>query len=432
MKRFRTLLLILVALAAIVLVAVILGRNHHNVVPVKLGTVSYRRFIVKLPETGFIEREHVRAIPSLVGGNLEALYVKPGEQVAAGQLLAVVRNTQLESTAAGALADYDSASANIKTARINEQNAKVTYQAAVATARTSLAEARRLYEADRSLYAHKAISQNQLQTDRAKYTQARVAYQQALEQLKLGAVTGYGQNSVQYARAAAKKAAILNGQAQQQLGFTQITAPFSGIILTVLAQPGNPLRSIQVGDPINAGATLFTIARGVSYIVRAKVDEQDISQVHVGQQAIISGEDFAGKKFHGHVTAIAPTAQKSDNPSSTSRQILTTVHLDSTAPFFKDGMAANVDILTTDLAHALVVPDSAIVKKGKKRSVFVVTKGIAKKQPITTGKSNEQLTIVTSGLAAGAQVVLKPPATLLPGAHVTPKPSPSPSPAAAS
>jgi multidrug efflux pump subunit AcrA (membrane-fusion protein) len=96
----------------------------------------------------------------------------------------------------------------------------------------------------------------------------------------------------------------------------------------------------------------------------------------------------------------------------------------------KDGMSADVDILTTVLHNVLVVPNGAIVTgpKGNKY-VWVVASGAASKRAIRVGKSNETSSVVRSGLRPGESVVLTPPPALAQGAAVTiasPNPSPSP------
>ena len=248
MKRTRNLVIIAVVLAAIVLAVALTSRHGKPALAVSVTTVKRAPFTVKLAETGVVAHPLVETIPTLVAGNLQQVYVKAGDRVAAGELLATIQNATLESTAAGSQADYDSARANIQTARINEQNARVTYVAAVETAKSNLEEARRIYQADVALYKNKAIPRNQVDTDRAKLDQSQVQYDQAVRQLKLGAVTGYGQDSVQYAQAAAQKAQILNTANQQQLSFTRIVAPFSGVIQTAASQTDDPLTPLHAGD----------------------------------------------------------------------------------------------------------------------------------------------------------------------------------------
>jgi HlyD family secretion protein len=367
-------------------------------------------------------------VPTLVAGNIGQIFVKDGERVTAGQLLATIDNPTISLNASGSQADYDSAVANVSAARINEQNAKVQYQGAVATQKSALDEARRVYDADVALLNQRAIARNVVDADKAKLDQAQVAYDQALQQLRLGAVSGYGQNSVQYARAAADKARIVNREDQQQLAFTRITAPESGVIQTVTSQTSDALRPLQPGDPVTAGQSLFTMASAENFIVRAQVDEQDVINVAVGQRANITGQDFPGKTIPGHVASIAPVAEKSTDTSSTAKQVLTTIALDRSPEFLKDGMTADVDILTTDIPHAIVVPNDAIAKDGNKSYVYVVKDGIAKKRSIKTGRIGDTNTMVASGLNASEVVIAKTVPDLADGKRVTPMPSPSLSP----
>jgi RND family efflux transporter MFP subunit len=404
-KRTRNLVIIVAALALLVVVAVLAGRGQRTTTTVTVTSVKRTTFSTNLPETGTVQRPRVATIPALIAGNLEQIYVKAGDTVAAGQLLATVVNPTLQATAAGSQADYNSAAANISTAQVNEQNAKVSYEAAVQTAKTNLDEAQRIYKADVSLFNNKAIPRNQLDVDKAKLDQAQVQYSQAQRQMQLGAVTGYGQNSVQYAQAAAQKASIVNQSNQQQLGFTRITAPVDGIIQTVASQPADPLTSLRPGDPVVAGQALFTIAAGGGFIVKAQVDEQDIINVRIGQRVKITGEDFPGRTLTGYVASIAPVATKSSDPSSTAKQVVTTIRLDGSPSYLRDGMSVDVDILTTDVRNAVVVPSAALNNDGKGSYVYVVRKGKLVKTYVRTGPKNDTQTVVKSGLLPGDSIV---------------------------
>lgn len=429
MKRIRNLIIILAALAVVIGIALVSSKRGPDDVAVKTFTVKTASFQTKLPENGVVQRPQVVTVPTLVAGNIGHIYARAGEHVAAGQLLATIENPSLESNAASSQADYDSAVANIQTARIQEQNAKVTYQAQVATAKSSLDEARRVYDADAALYASKAIPRNQLDDDKTKLDQAQVQYEQAVRQLHLGAVTGYGTNSVQYAQASAQKAQIMNESNQQQLGFTRITAPFDGVIQTIATQQNDPLTNLREGDAVTAGQALFTIAASDAYIVKAQVDEQDVINVHLGQQANITGEDFPGQTITGRVVSISPVAIRSTDPSSTAKQVLTTIRLDRSPGFLRDGMTVDVDILTTNVAGALVVPAAAIQKDGKTSYVYVVRKGKAAKVTVKTGASNDTQTIVKSGLVPGDVVIAEKNPLVHDGSAVSALPKPSASPA---
>ncbi len=422
-KRTRNLVIIVAALVLLVVVAVLAGRGQRSTATVSVTSVKRTTFSTNLPETGTVQRPRVATIPALIAGNLEQIYVKAGDNVSAGQLLATVVNPTLQATAAGSQADYNSAAANISTAQVNEQNAKVSYEAAVQTAKTNLDEAQRIYKADVNLYNNKAIPRNQVDVDKAKLDQAQVQYDQALRQMQLGAVTGYGQNSVQYAQAAAQKAAIVNQSNQQQLGFTRITAPVDGTIQTVASQPADPLTSLRPGDPVVAGQALFTIAAGGGFIVKAAVDEQDIINVKTGQRVKITGEDFPGRTLTGYVASIAPVATKSTDPSSTAKQVVTTIRLDGSPSFLRDGMSVDVDILTTDVRNAVVVPSAALNTDGKGSYVYVVRKGKLAKTYVRTGPKNDTQTVVKSGVLPGDSIVSAKDPVLHDGQNVTTMPA---------
>ncbi len=430
MKRTRNTVIILIALVAVVGLALLSSRRSGDApVPVKMQKVAYRSFTVKLPENGVVQRPRTVTIPTLVAGNIGTIYVKAGDRVSAGELLATIDNPTLQYNAAGAQADYSNSVANVSTARVDERNAKVQYQGQVETQQSALAEARRIYNADIALLKQRAIARTTVDADKAKLDQAQVAYDQAVQQLKLGAVSGYGVNSVQAAQAAADKARILNSQNQQQLAFTRITAPFSGIVQTVTPETNDQLRSLQPGDPVTQGQALFTLAPGEGYVVKAEVDEQDIINVRVGQRANITGQDFPGKTIPGYVASIAPVAEKSTDTTSTAKQILTSIALSRLPDFLKDGMTVDVDILTTDIPHALTIDNTAINRDGSRSYVYVVSNGKAAKRYITIARRGDAQSIVSSGLVPGDVIVNQSAASapnLKNGANVTPLPSASP------
>ncbi|HEY1867657.1 MAG TPA: efflux RND transporter periplasmic adaptor subunit [Candidatus Cybelea sp.] len=425
MKRVRNLIVLFAALAIVVGIGVAASRRNAGALAVPTQRVTRTTFTVKLPENGVVMRPRTATIPTLLAGNIGQIYVKAGDVVAAGELLATIYNPTLEYTAAGSRADAVSASANVSTARVQERNARVGYQAQANTAKSSLDLAQQTYDADVTLFANKAIPRQQLDQDRAKLEQARIAYQQAEQQLKLGAVTSYTGDSVQYAIAAAKKAQILNAQNQQQIAFTRITAPFDGQIQTVAAQPNDALRALQSGDAVTAGQSLFTIAGGEGYIVRAEVDEQDIINVRLGQRANVSGQDFPGHTIVGRVAYIAPVATKSTDASSTAKQVLTTIALDASPSFLKDGMTADVDILTTYVRDAIVVRNDTVSKIGSRSYVYIVENGIARRRSIGVGKVSDTTTWVRSGLSPGDVIVAQAMVGLADGKRVKPLPSPS-------
>ncbi len=83
-----------------------------------------------------------------------------------------------------------------------------------------------------------------------------------------------------------------------------IHAPYDGIVLSVATEKSDSVRPLQPGDAVTAGQPLIALAQRQAFVVRTKVDEQDVINVHVGEGAQISGEDFPGRALSGHVVEV--------------------------------------------------------------------------------------------------------------------------------
>lgn len=469
-------------LVLLVLVAAVAGRGRHSsATTVRQQTVSYATFTTKLPENGVIQRPRTQTLAAMISGNVGNIFVHAGDRVASGQLLATIENPQIVNTAQTSADAYRSAAAHAQSAALQARASLISArtrltqaqadlangsqsglgygggsaadqraqaEANVANAQTNLSDAQRVYAANRDLYANKAISLDALQQSKVKYELAKTTYDQAVRALhSLGAQQGReqgvlvenlrsAQQAYQQAQAAADATAAEADAsragseyqfAADQAARTQIRAPFAGVVLSVASQASDALRPIQPGDTVQAGQTMFTLGGDSAFIVRTKVDEQDIINVHLGQRATITGEDFPNKTLSGHVIAISPVAQKSDDPSSTARQIITTIRLDGSPAFLRDGMSVDVDILTTDLPHAIVVSNDSIVKDKGKSFVYAVNQGVAHKRPVRVGQSNDTQSVILSGLHPGDVIVAEKPVEVVDGGPVAAAPSAAPS-----
>ncbi len=138
---------------------------------------------------------------------------------------------------------------------------------------------------------------------------------------------------VQAAQDDASRAGAELSYAQDQVARLTIRAPYDGTIQSIANESGDTLRPIEPGDPAcrsGMNSRRDRIAGNGGFVVRAKVDEQDIAAVRIGQRVKVSGEDFGSKSLAGHVAQISGAAQRSDDPSNTARQVVTTVALDGT------------------------------------------------------------------------------------------------------
>jgi multidrug efflux pump subunit AcrA (membrane-fusion protein) len=143
----------------------------------------------------------------------------------------------------------------------------------------------------------------------------------------------------------------------------------------------------------------------------------------------VSGEDLGTTKLPGHVLLIGAVAQKSDDPSNTARQIVTTIALDGTVPFLRDGMTVDVDLVTQDLPHVLALPADAVRRDANNKPyVLLVVNNKTVKRSVTLGPANDAQAIVRSGLQPGDVVIGERNIGIVEGIRVTPTSAPTTSP----
>jgi RND family efflux transporter MFP subunit len=467
----------IIAVSLLVLVLVVIGILHVRARPqlVAAQRVGGSAFTIALPESGVVQYPQIQTLTSQIPGNVGHIFVKAGDRVGAGQLLATVENPEILSNAQSSSAAYRAASAksqsaavtgtsnvvaaeaNVEAARTRlaqaqqdmasgvesgagsgettaaEQRAQA--EANLATAATELRESRRIFLAYSDLYGNKAVSRDQLDRAQAKYQQAQAAYREAvIARDSLGrqlvrsqsvvrdnlrsAQEGYaeaqsalatarvesGGGDVAAASAEAARAAAENAFAQEQANATEIRAPYDATVLNVATEKSDSLRPLQPGDAVDAGQALLTLAARRAFVVRTRIDEQDVINVRLGERVQITGEDFPGRVLSGHVSGISPIAQKNDESSPT-RTVATTVAVDAAPAFLRDGMSVDVNIFTTDLRDAIVVPNEAILRNANLTYVYVVRNGVAYRAPVRLGASSETQCVVLAGLKNGDTVV---------------------------
>jgi HlyD family secretion protein len=194
-------------------------------------------------------------------------------------------------------------------------------------------------------------------------------------------------------------------QLKEQLSYTTITAPITGILLSRDVEIGDAVSSILV---MGSAATLvMTIGDTSEVYVLGKVDESDIGKVYLGQPSRIKVESFKDKTFTGKVTRISPMGAEKDNVTTFEVR----VSINNPGGELKANMTANAEIILEEHKNVLHVPEAALVyDKDKKASVEIPDprgKDGKKKVPVQVGISNGARTELLSGLKENDQVVLQ-------------------------
>lgn len=177
-------------------------------------------------------------------------------------------------------------------------------------------------------------------------------------------------------------------RAEAEANYMTLTAPADGQIIR---------RDGEIGQLITANQAVFWISAVSPLRITAQVDEEDISQVKVGQQVLIRADAFPGKTFRGKVKSLTP---KGDPVARSYR-----VRVEFSEPTeLQIGMTAETNIIVSEKSESLLVPTPAI----KNERLWVVRDSTLVEQPVTLGVRGLTETEVLSGVTAEDLVVTQP------------------------
>ena len=222
------------------------------------------------------------------------------------------------------------------------------------------------------------------------------------------------------AACAAGKAAVSQAAAQVavvevRIDFTELRAPFNGIVAEVSTEIGEWITPSPPGLPIPPVIDLLDPA---SIYVSAPIDEVDAERVKVGQTVRMSVDSRPDVRFFGRVERVAPYVL---DVLEQNRTVEIEVSFDDQVLVegVLPGTSADVDVILDQRLEVLRVPSSAVAEDGK---VLVLVDGILVEGRIEPGLNNWQFTEVVSGLSEGDSIVAARDSTeIKPGARAEAK-----------
>ena len=185
----------------------------------------------------------------------------------------------------------------------------------------------------------------------------------------------------------------------------QISAPATGgvphVALYANAEGTVVERKVTQGQYVNAGETLMTLADLSEIWIKADVYEDQLPQIHPGQDVDITAEALPNRKLHGHVQFIEPTT----NPQT--RTVPVHVHLANPGMRLMPGMFVSATFVSRAAGPTVVVPRVAVLDTGTRKLVYVAkADGVFEAREVQVGAPTEDLFPVMKGLKAGDKVVL--------------------------
>jgi HlyD family secretion protein len=412
--------------------AAIKARKKPKGESVETEKVTLREIREIVSASGKIFPEKEVKISSDVSGEIVELYVKEGDSVKAGQILAKIDPEAYVSAVERAEASVNASKSEL--ARSNSAIENATAQ--IEQIKAQLENTRRIHERNKKLKADGIISTQDFEASESNLAQieanlksAEASYRSAQQ----------GSKSAEYNVASSQAS---RKEIQTSLSRTTISAPTSGIISVLNVEQGERV----VGTIQMTGTEMMRIANFNSMEVRVEVSENDILRVSLGDTADIEVDAYLDKKFKGIVTEMASSAANTGNAQIqqlTSDQVTNfivkiriladsyTNLADQKMPF-RPGMSATVDINTNTEKNVISIPIQAVTtrekkdkedKKGQDSSkvkteaeieevVFVYEADTARMVNVVTGIQDNEYIQILSGLQPDQEVIIGPYATV--------------------
>lgn len=202
-------------------------------------------------------------------------------------------------------------------------------------------------------------------------------------------------------------------QAEELLSKTRIRSPIDGVVIQIDVKVGE---TVIAGTTNIPGSTMMVIADPSETLTEVQVDEADIAQVRVGQQADIFAAAYPDTPLIGTVQSIASVARQT--PGQASLSFLVKILLDEQDEMLiRPGMSVRADIYTQSSAETLAVPVQAVLfdedseedEGGKEVAyVFVMQDDKAVRKDVGVGLSSDSDQEITAGLEEGEVVITGP------------------------
>lgn len=364
-------------LILLVIVAVLLGliglsqyRKQQQTTSVTTALVSEGALADSILASGNLEFNTQIQIRSEVTGRVLEVLVNEGDVVEKGQIL-----MRLDDTAFAA--DVNRTRAMVQSQQID-----------IARANAQLADLQRQFSRQQQLYQSGLIQQETIDSLQSQLDIAKINVRSTQASLQQGQAT--------------------LAMAEDNLSKTVYRAPIAGLLSTVDIKPGE---TVIAGSTNIIGSPLMTLADPSAILAELRVDEADIANIHLGQQAEIYAAAYPHQAIKGEVIQIATSARYLNQSQSLSFRVKVLLQPEDIALY--PGMSCRAEIILSQKQQSLQVPIAAVQKSEQQYFVWKVQDELAVKQTVTLGMATDIAQEVVSGLQVGDEVVVGPARTML-------------------
>jgi len=359
--------------------------KHQKSADIKTLTVSVKPLTKTLYNSGTIMPLHVYDVTSPVAGTVKNIFFKYGQQVIQGQKLFNLSSEAMHKLYNSTFLGY------IK-------------------ARRALNASKQKFNMTASLYKDGLVPRNNYESDQNNYLLQRLQFFQAKQQLqeKIDKKNADYFESLSLDDIGAVEKALLIGKKYHNL---PIFAQYAGIALysdTSNNSGGqSQAKQVTIGSHLKAGDSVLRIGTIDGFIVRIKINEFNINKVRKGQKAIVTSSAFPSITLKGSLDHIALEAISGEGLPIFYGDVIVQKLTPAQQKIIKIGMNVKVAIKAQQ-GPKILIPLNTVKRQNGHALIKVYdpkTKKI-KEVRATTGETNLDSIVITSGLKPGDQVVI--------------------------
>ncbi len=436
------------ALVVVVTVGIIasIKYNQRGIVTVQTGKVMRQDLVSTVTASGEIKPRNYINLGANAMGPITALFVKEGDHVRKGQVVAQIESTQAQASVEGQQATIQSALADTAAAEANEKSmddAIANAQATLEKSKAALDHSRLDLERANQLYKDKLIAKQDYDSKKADYDTAVASVAEAqtrVAQAKSQKAQATSQVASSQRRVAQSRASLVS--MNDVLQKFSVIAPLDGMVTNLPVRMGE---TVVPGVQNSEASTVMTVADMSVITAEVQVDETDIVSISIGQAAEITVDAIPNKTFKGHVTEIGNTAilrstgvaaSQSNTSSQEAKDFKVVIAMDNPPDEIRPGLSCTAKVTTATRHDAITIPLQALTirekgdlekikpgtdstvqaagtvdpkaekaKKEELQGVFIIKAGKAVFQKVDTGITGATDIEVLSGLQPGDEIV---------------------------
>ena len=252
-----------------------------------------------------------------IPGRIVSRFFEEGDWVDQGKVLGKLDNEDLRNRLEVARATLMSAQARLSKLLAGSRPEEIREaEAAVNQAKSDLENKRAHYERMKPLFERGVIPRDSLDNAEAAFKIAKAAFERAMETYLL-VKEGPRKEDIDDARAQVEQTQATVKLNETQLSYTTLYSPISGVVL---------VKSGEIGEVVNPGTSIVTLADIENVWLKAYIPETDLSKIKWGQEVLVTTDLRPKKEYKGKISFISSQAEFTPKSIQTEKERVTLVY----------------------------------------------------------------------------------------------------------